>query len=110
MADKADNKTTDKAVDDLAEETAELKREIAKLKAAIAERAQDVVEGVEGLYDSAAEQAARAKQALRAQAGVVRDNPGTISSAFVLGGIVGVLLGLALANSEHASHRWYERR
>ena len=106
MADKADNKT----VDDLAEETDQLKREIANLRAAIAERAQDVVEGVEGLYDSAAEQAARARQALRAQAGVVRDNPGTISSAFVLGGIVGLLLGLALAGSEPAPRRWYERR
>jgi len=102
----ADDKTTD----DLAAETAELRREIARLKAAIAERAQDVVEGVEGLYDSAAEQASRATQALREQAGVVRDNPGTISSAFVLGGIVGVLLGLALSASEPASRRWYDRR
>ena len=104
----ADNKT-DRTVDDLTEETDELRREIARLKAAIAERAQDVVEGVEGLYDSAAEQAARAGQTLRAQAGVVRDNPGTISSAFVLGGIVGVLLGLALSSSEPAPRRWYER-
>ena len=111
MADNTDNRTTEQGVsdDDLAQQMAELKRELANLRAAIAGRAQDLVGGVEGLYDSAAEQASRATQALRTQAGVVRDNPGTVSSAFVLGGIVGLLLGLALA-SEAAPRRWYERR
>jgi hypothetical protein len=96
--------------DDLAKQMAELKREFANLRAAIAERAQDVVGGVEGLYDSAAEQASRATQALRTQAGVVRDNPGTISTAFIVGGIVGLLFGLALGSSEPEPRRWYERR
>jgi ElaB/YqjD/DUF883 family membrane-anchored ribosome-binding protein len=109
MADNADNKAA-KADDDLEQQIAELKRELGNLRAAIAERAQDVIGGVEGLYDSAAEQASRATQALRAQAGVVRDNPGTISTAFVVGGIVGLLFGLALGRSEPEPRRWYERR
>lgn len=109
MADNAETKKTG-ADDDLAQEIAKLKREMANLRAAIAERAQDVVGGVEGLYDSAAEKASRATQALRAQAGVVRDNPGTVSSAFIVGGIVGLLFGLALGRSDPAPHRWYERR
>lgn len=108
MADKADNKTSG-ADDDLERQMAELKRELANLRAAIAERAQDVVGGVEGLYDSAAEQASRAGQALRTQAGVVRDNPGTVSTAFIVGGIVGLLFGLALGGSEPPPRRWYER-
>jgi hypothetical protein len=109
MAEKADIKTTG-ADDDLERQMAELKRELANLRAALAERAQDVIGGVEGLYESAAERASRATQALRTQAGVVRDNPGTVSSAFVLGGIVGLLLGLALGRSEPEHRRWYERR
>ncbi len=104
----ADIKATG-ADDDLAKQVAELKREFANLKAAIAERAQDVVGGVEGLYDSAAEQASRAAQALRTQAGVVRDNPGTVSTAFIVGAIVGLLFGLALGSSEPPPRRWYER-
>jgi hypothetical protein len=104
MADKADINTTG-SDDDLARQMDELKRELGNLKAAIAERAQDVVGGVEGLYDSASEQASRATQALRAQAGVVRDNPGTVSTAF----IVGLLFGLALGGSEPPPRRWYER-
>lgn len=99
-----DNMTANARDDDeLAQEIDHLKREFANLKAAIAERAQDVVDGVE-------ERASRATEALRAQAGVVRDNPGTISTAFVLGGIMGILLGMALSNWEQPPRRWYERR
>jgi ElaB/YqjD/DUF883 family membrane-anchored ribosome-binding protein len=107
MAEDADKRIGD---DELTRQIAELKRELANLKAAIAERAGDVVEGVEGLYDSAAAQAERASQALRAQAGVVRDNPGTISFAFVLGGVIGLLLGMAISAAEPPTRRWYGRR
>ena len=100
--------------DDLAKEIAQLKREMGRLKQAISGRAEDFVEGVEGLYGTAADGASRATHALRSQAqavsGAVRDNPGTVSSAFVIGGIIGLLLGLALGASEPASRRWYERR
>ena len=85
MADNAENKPTNDP------EMDELRREIANLKAAIAERAEDVT------------------QALRAQAGVVRDNPGTISTAMIFGGIIGLLIGLALGQSEPSHRRWYQR-
>jgi hypothetical protein len=84
MADDADKPTRDPEMD-------ELRREIANLKAAVAERAQDV------------------NEALRARAAVVRDNPGTVSTAFVIGGIIGLLVGMALGQSEHGHRRWYDR-
>jgi F0F1-type ATP synthase assembly protein I len=99
MADNTDNKPNPSVDEDMAE----LKREIANLKAAIAERAQDV-------YDSAAERASRTSDALRAQAGVVRENPATFSSAFVAGGILGLLIGMALGPSQPAPRRWYDRQ
>ena len=104
MAD-ADDKPTAKSSrpndDDMVQDISDLKREIANLKAAIAERAQDV-------YEGAADRATRATQSLRAQAGVVRENPGTVSAAFVLGGIIGLLIGMALGASE-PPRRWYDR-
>ena len=116
----AENPNTTEAVakaggdDELAREIAELKRELGRLKQALSGRAEDFVEGVEGLYGSAAEGASRATQALKSQAqavsGVVRENPGTVSSAFVIGGIIGLLFGLALGASEPPPRRWYERR
>ncbi len=96
----ADDKTTGTG-DDLEQQIAELKRELGNLRAALAGRAQDVVGG-------AAEQASRAAQGLRTQAGIVRDNPGTVSTAFIIGGIVGLLCGLTMRDSE-PPRRWYER-
>ena len=111
--------TTEAAVktgggDDLEQEIAQLKHEIGRLKQAIAGRAEDLVEGVEGLYGSATDGASRATQALKSQAqavsGAVRDNPGTVSSAFLIGGIIGLLFGLAFGASEPSPRRWYDRR
>ncbi len=99
MADTSDRNTSNSNAN--AEEVDNLKRELANLKAAIAERAQDV-------YDGAAVQASRATEALRSQADVVRENPGTFSSAFFIGGLIGLLLGFALG-SEQKPRRWYER-
>ena len=84
MAENVDKPTDDAEMD-------ELRREVANLKAAIAERAEQV------------------NEALRARAEVVRDNPGTISAAMVVGGMIGVLVGLALGQAEHSHHRWYDR-
>lgn len=116
----AENSNTSEAVaksggdDELAQEIAQLKRELSRLKQAISGRAEDFVEGVGGLYGSAAEGASRATEALKSQAqavsGAVRENPGTVTSAFVIGGIVGLLFGLALGASEPPPRRWYERR
>ena len=80
----ADN--TDKPATSRDEDLDELKREIANLKAAIAEQSEDV------------------SQALRDRARVVRDNPGTVSGAMVFGGVIGLLVGLALGDQLVKSH------
>ena len=83
MADNADKPTNDAEMD-------ELRREVANLKAAIAERTEDVTE------------------ALRVRAEVVRNNPGTVSAAMVFGGVIGLLIGLALGQAEHGHRRWHD--
>lgn len=101
MADRSDDIAAGSA-DELTKEVANLKREISRLKDAFSDRADDIVSG-----------ASRATQAVRTQAsavsGAVRENPGTVSSAFVLGGIVGLLIGMALSGSEHSPKHWYDR-
>ncbi len=101
MADKSDDIAAGSA-DELTKEIANLKREISRLKGALSDRAEDVVGS-----------ASRAAQAVKTQAsavsGAVRENPGTVSSAFVLGGIVGLLVGMALSGSENSPRHWYDR-
>lgn len=98
MADNPDNKATagrGSADDDLARETDGLKRELANLRAVIAERADDAV--------------AAASRATQAVVTPIRENPGVVSSAFVMGGIVGLLIGLAIGQSDQRSRHWYDR-
>lgn len=101
MADRTDD-TAVGSSDDLTREIANLKREIGRLKTAFADRADDV-----------AGSASRAAQAVRSQAsavrGAVRENPGTVSSAFVLGGIVGLLIAMAFSTAERSPRNWYDR-
>jgi ElaB/YqjD/DUF883 family membrane-anchored ribosome-binding protein len=92
MADNTDNKMTAgsaSADDDLARETDGLKRELANLRAVIAERADDAV--------------AAASRATQAVVTPIRENPGVVSSAFVVGGIVGLIIGLAVGQSDQRS-------
>jgi F0F1-type ATP synthase assembly protein I len=98
MADNTDNKATagrTSADDDLARETDGLKRELANLRAVIAERADDAV--------------AAASRATQDVVTPIRENPGVVSSAFVVGGIVGFLIGLAIGQSDQRSRHWYDR-
>jgi F0F1-type ATP synthase assembly protein I len=98
MADNTDNKATagrTSTDDDLARETDGLKRELANLRAVIAERADDAV--------------AAASRATQAVVTPIRENPGVVSSAFVVGGIVGFLIGLAIGQSDQRSRHWYDR-
>ncbi len=103
MVDRTDDIAASAAGDDeLSREIANLKHEISRLRDAFAERRDDLVGGAQ-----------RATQAVRDQASAVgtavRENPGTVSSAFVLGGIVGVLVGLALSQVERSPRSWYDR-
>ena len=120
MADDPNEATTPRSTqrearEALEKQVAQLKREINKINRTLAERAEEVVEEAAGWYDSAADRASRTTQALRNTAstvsGVVQENPGTVSSAFILGGIlggaVGLLLGLALAAGDQRRSHWF---
>lgn len=90
----ADNSTTAAGDDELTQEIARLKREVANLKSALAERADDIVQG-----------ASRAAEVVTQP---IRNNPGTAGLLF--GGVVGMILGMALAQTmNQPAHRWYDR-
>lgn len=91
MADEPDTN----ANDDLADETDGLRRELANLRAVLAERRDDMV--------------AAASRGAQAVVTPVRDNPGVVSSAFVLGGLIGFLIGLTVGQSDQRSRHWYDR-
>lgn len=93
MVDKAQDIQTTNEDRDLASEVARLKQELANLREAFAERADDVVQG-----------ASRAAQVVTQP---IRDHPGT--SGLLLGGLVGLLVGIAIGQSEHRSRTWYDR-
>ncbi|WP_192257403.1 hypothetical protein [Mesorhizobium silamurunense] len=65
------------------------------------------------LYTGATDRASRAARQLRSQAHsvseTVQHNPGTFSTAVALGGVVGVLFGLALAKSSQPDPDWFHR-
>jgi ElaB/YqjD/DUF883 family membrane-anchored ribosome-binding protein len=104
--------TTRETQEALEKQVAQMKREISKINRTLAERAEDAVEEARGWYDGASERASKATQALRSQAQqvseTVRENPGTVSSAMVLGGIVGFALGCLFSQATSDAHRrWY---
>lgn len=91
---------------------AELRREMNKINKSLAARAEEVSEEAASWVSSASDSASRAAQQLRNKAQTVseavQENPGTVSSALVLGGILGFAIGL-LAGQASSSHdrRWY---
>jgi hypothetical protein len=91
MADEPDTNTNG----DLANETDGLRRELANLRAVLAERRDDMV--------------AAASRGVQAVVTPVKDNPGVVSSAFVLGGVIGFLIGLTVGQSDQRSRHWYDR-
>ncbi|MER8389530.1 hypothetical protein NKG60_28545 [Mesorhizobium sp. M1428] len=116
MADEPNESATPKmtqreAQEALEKQVAQLKREISKINRTLAERAEEAIEDAGGWYDNAAERASRTAQALRNRAqtvsGVVQENPGTVSSAFILGAAVGALLSLTLAATDQRRDRWF---
>ncbi|MBL8579477.1 MAG: hypothetical protein JNK47_19920 [Mesorhizobium sp.] len=80
--------------DELAREIAQLKAEIGNLKAALAERADDIVQG-----------ASRAAEVVTQP---IRNNPGTAGMLF--GALVGLAAGIAIAQATRDEPRhWYDR-
>lgn len=115
MADTPNDNTSPKdtpreAQDAMHKEITSLKRDTNKINRALAERAEQVADEAGGLFGSATGGASRAARQLGTQAHTVSEtvqaNPGTVSSAFVLGGIFGLLIGIALGKSDMLDRRW----
>jgi hypothetical protein len=90
----------------------QLKRDVSRINKMLADRAEEVAEEASGFYDGASERASRAAQVLRSQAHsvseAVKDNPGTVSTAMVLGAVIGFVLGMTLGQvSDNKHHRWF---
>jgi ElaB/YqjD/DUF883 family membrane-anchored ribosome-binding protein len=83
------------AGDEQDDETDGLRRELANLRAVLAERRDDMV--------------AAASRGAQAVVTPVRENPSVVSSALIMGGIIGFLIGLAVGQSEERSRHWYDR-
>lgn len=80
--------------DELAREIAQLKAEIGNLKAALAERADDLMQG-----------ASRAAEVVTQP---IRNNPGTAGLLF--GTLVGLIAGMAIGQAMRDEPRhWYDR-
>jgi hypothetical protein len=108
----ADDNGASKTIETLEKQIAQMRRDITRLNRALAERAGEATEEAGGWLGNAAEQASRATGALRTQAQAVtetvRENPGTVSSAMVLGGVIGFILGIMFSEATAPSHRrWY---
>lgn len=96
----------------LEKQVAQMRREIAKINKALADRAEEAMDQASGWYSGATERASRATQALRSQAQSVseqvKENPGTLSTAMVVGGLIGFALGMVVGQSTANRHRhWY---
>ncbi|CDX27260.1 conserved hypothetical protein [Mesorhizobium sp. ORS 3324] len=100
---------------------AELKREVSRLNRMLADRAEETAHGwyqsaadrASDLYHGASNRASRAARQLRTQAHsvseTVQHNPGTISTAVAIGGLCGVVIGLAMARRAEPDPDWFRR-
>ena len=99
-------------IETMRKQISQMRRELTSLKRVLAEQAGEAAEDAESWFEAAAEGASRATQSLRAKAqtvsDVVQENPVTVSSSFLVGGIIGILIGLALGSSAATPRRWYE--
>ncbi|TPJ76071.1 hypothetical protein FJ419_20130 [Mesorhizobium sp. B2-6-2] len=100
---------------------AELKREVNRLNRTLSEQAAETAHGwyqgaadrASTLYSGASDRASRAASQLRSQAHsvseTVQQNPGTFSTAMLIGGLVGLLAGMAISRSSAAEPDWLHR-
>lgn len=90
----------------------ELRREMSRINKQLAARAEEVSEEASGWYEDASDRASRTAGQLRARAQTVSEtvqqNPGTVSSALLLGGVIGFAVGfLAGQVGGDNNRRWY---
>lgn len=108
------------ATDDLRAEMekqiADLRKEVAKLSKSVSARASEAMEGAEEIAEDMKARAGGAVRQVRQQAHAVteaaRENPGTaatvLSSAGLLGFVIGLAVGGLIANQQHQQRgRWY---
>lgn len=96
------------ARDAVEKQLAMMKREILEIKKGLAARTEEAANEAAGWYRDASDRAANATQALKAQAEevseTVKENPGTITTALLVGCLIGFVLGYA---SSQAGERPY---
>ena len=97
--------------DDMKKQLADLRSEMDRITRTLGERAGDVAEEASGWYEGATEQASRAARELKNRAQsvteTVQENPGTVSTALVLGGMLGFVIGMLAAQStSNHGRRW----
>jgi hypothetical protein len=108
----ADDSDTSKTIESLEKQVAQMRGDITSLVEALAERGAKAAGEAGGWVNETAEQASGVTDTLRTQARsvseAVRENPGTVSSAMVLGGIIGFALGVILSDAAAPPRRrWY---
>jgi ElaB/YqjD/DUF883 family membrane-anchored ribosome-binding protein len=115
----ADTPNTDDIRKELEKQISDLKKEVTQMSKSLSERGgalfDSVRDGAEDAYDETSRRASKATRQMRHQAHVVsdaiRENPGTaatvLSSAGLLGFILGLVLGQALSSHDRSSHRWH---
>ncbi|MBD0416570.1 DUF883 family protein [Oryzicola mucosus] len=104
---------------DLEKQIADLKNDIANITKTLSERSEQTYQDLRAkggeAYNRAADTARNATHQVRAQAHAVSDaikeNPGTaatvLSSAGLIGFLIGITVGQAIANSHNESRRWW---
>ncbi|WP_246674323.1 hypothetical protein [Mesorhizobium sp. B4-1-1] len=123
-ASRSSARATRASDDAMKKQIAELKREVSRLNRALSEQAEEAAETAHGwyrgaadrasnLYSGASDRASRAASQLRSQAHsvseTVQQNPGTFSTAMLIGGLVGLLAGMAISRNSDPEPDWLHR-
>lgn len=115
----ADASSADDLRKEMEKQIAELKKEVTKLGKSLSSRTSEMYEDLRDdageAYDAASRRASGAARQMRHQAQAVseaiRENPGTaatvLSSAGLVGFLIGVAVGHMLAGSGGQTRRWY---
>jgi len=98
----------------LEKQIADLRKEMSEISKTLSERGAELYDSARGqaeeTMDEASQKARRAMRQLRTTGGAVselaRENPATATTIVVLSGLVGFLLGLAVASATAERRRW----